>query len=136
MRVSVKLILIFVAVFQTVGANVVSDSLIMELIKNWFGETCTQPFGFSCSTSLATISDTNSEYNFFEVYDNLDRNVRITSTHPLKGAAIYSISGICAIHADLSGSSHEVSVAGLLPGIYFIHVYGETGEYNSKVVIR
>lgn len=121
---------------NTFDYNGYKGKYVRALIKNEFGETCTQPFGFSCSTSLATISDTNSEYNFFVVYDNLDRSVKITSTHPLKCADIYSVSGICAIHAELSGISDEVSVAGLLPGIYIIRVYGDTDDYSSKVVIR
>jgi predicted alpha/beta superfamily hydrolase len=107
-------------------------SYVRALIKNDYGETCTQPFGFSdkpVSSAIAIANDTaQPTISTFIANDMLS----VSASEEIKTIDLYSLSGLHLISASNCGTSTQIDVSALQKGLYLVTVVTATSSQTSK----
>lgn len=110
-------------------------SYVRALIKNEYGETCTQPFGFSDTKT----SSTPSHYinNGIEVYPNpATEVVNIVSSENVERIALYNMVGSCVARYDNCGERATIDVAELQQGHYIVVITTPTTTYQERIIVK
>ena len=113
-------------------------SYVRALLKNDYGETCTQPFGFvreDQASSAAQIADDSSVS--LEMYPNPATDfVSFTSSAPIETVTVVSLDGAVVLKASSSSSSLQLDVTSLTSGTYLAVVSVGGRAETKKLIIK
>lgn len=109
---------------------------VRALLTNEYGETCTQPFGFSDAgaTSIASVDSADA---FVDItYNSLSASVTAQSSERINSLTVYSVTGSLLI--DVKGNSGSVSanVSALAPGIYIAVADTDATKVSRTLMIK
>jgi hypothetical protein len=122
-------------------------SYVRALIKNDYGETCTQPFGFSrdVNTSIKSVASDVS----IGLYPNpAEDTITISATEAIKRVDIYSLSGVRVLATDAANAANvenatdannaivSLDVSSLQSGLYMVRVATPTATGLAKLLKR
>ena len=112
-------------------------SYVRALIKNEYGETCTQPFGFS-AIPVSGIADGESVgARMVTMYPNPASDiVNITAGEDILSVEIFSMAGVRVAAIDGCGTSLQADASALPQGAYVVAVTTGTRSANLKLIVR
>ena len=98
---------------------------VRALIKNQYGETCTQPFGFAPKTETSITPEPFNKNAGLVIFPNPAKNqVFIQSDSELSSVEIINLSGQLVKRSKVDGVSCSVNLQDVSAGIYVIKVNG------------
>lgn len=113
-------------------------SYVRALLKNEYGETCTQPFGFvreNLATSVTPIAEDSSVT--LEIYPNPATDfVTFTSSADIEAVTLVNLDGAVVKRASGSGPSMQLDVASLSAGTYLAVVSAGGRAETKKLIIK
>lgn len=109
---------------------------VRALIVNEFGETCTQPFGFTNSTDVE-IENVETASVAISVYPNPTSDiVNVKSTDCISEITLYNSLGQRVRHLAADAETATIDVTGLAKGHYVIHVITATQIHSQTLIIK
>ncbi len=124
-----------VAIGKTFDYTHFQGTYVRALIKNEYGETCTQPFGFD-NRNVGGV-ESNKVYNNISVYPNPATDVvNITSTDVMTHISIYNIVGQCVGSYDNNSTCANIHVEALPQGHYVMVINTATATYQERIIIK
>lgn len=111
---------------------------VRALLKNEYGETCTQPFGFKDSGTVS-VSLVKEDDQAVSVYPNPATDiVNVRSNEPVQRVTLMNMGGMPVRYAEYDGKGGEVtfSVSGLQPGCYVAVIATETSAASCKLIVK
>ncbi len=110
---------------------------VRALLKNEFGETCTQPFFFDEVTD-GVIDEIAGTHNNVTLYPNPATDVvTIETASEIRSIVLYNIMGqVVKNVASATGSTVTLPIANLPQGHYIVSVTTQHRTYNEKLVIK
>ncbi len=114
-------------------------SYVRALIKNVYGETCTQPFGFDKLTpnGLGQLSGRNNE-NAITVYPNPATNkVFINSIDEISQVQLVNLMGQTIKSFDTNAqSTFELNLQNIKDGVYLLRMKSGTLIQNKMIIVK
>ncbi len=110
-------------------------SYVRALLKNNYGETCTQPFGFSSAPVVAVDAVISSDSQGVRMWPNpADALINLTCDEVMRSVAIYSLSGQQLLTATPDNVSTQLETISLSTGIYLVKVNCDSKNYTLKLI--
>lgn len=106
---------------------------------NDFGETCTQPFGFS-TDDPAAVEDANQDLtgSYMEMYPNPAKDiVNIASDQAIINVTLHSMAGAMVMQlAGSQASTMQIDVTNLPAGVYLATIATENKATTLKLIVE
>ena len=116
-----------------------TGSYVRALLVNDFGETCTQPFGFSTDAPTA-VEDTNQDLtgSYVEMYPNPAKDiVNIATDQTIINVTLHSMAGAMVMQlAGSQASTMQIDVTNLPAGVYLATIATENKATTLKLIVE
>lgn len=126
-----------VGVGKTFNFSGFQGSYVRALIKNEYGETCTQPFGIveeSTLTITDIVNDDKADLAIF--YDLSAKELIVKATESINTVKVYNLAGMCVASAEDCSESITLSLSMLQPGVYVAKATTAQSSATRKIIIK
>lgn len=113
-----------------------SGTYVRALLKNKYGETATQPFGFSDDTNIIVKVDEAKSDNFLSVSPR-GEYLLVKCTDQLERISVVNTDGM-VVRLIQCGGANEISIptSGLDKGVYILVAAGARAAYTNKFILE
>ena len=126
-----------VGIGKTFDFNGFQGSYVRALLKNEYGETCTQPFGFVDEDVLTVVDPFEDDARGLTLlYDAAGSRLIAMADNTIENLSVYSPSGVRVAAAAQKSDNVELSLSGLLPGVYVASASTDNESKSIKIIIR
>ena len=127
-----------VGIGKTFNFDGYQGSYVRALIKNKFGETCTQPFGFTdgSHSSIESIQTPAQNPSVSISPNPASDNVSVSASEDIETVEVYNISGVKVLSLDGCGTELNFNVSAFAHGYYIVKVDTVTTSTSLKLIVR
>ncbi len=109
---------------------------VRAMIKNKYGETCTQPFGFA-DKNYSAVADVQKKEQL-HIYPNPSSDVlSIHADMEMESISIINLSGqVVKSYPSIKTTAFEANVRDLAAGVYILQVISDNRSIQARVAVR
>lgn len=117
--------------------NGYSGKYVRALLKNKYGETCTQPFGFSfVASGVSTPANDVTVPAITILYNSASHTLSVFSDDDINSVAVYDVTGKYIIGSINSGNEIDIDMSAIAPGVYITTAKSANYTQSCKIIVR